>query len=87
MFESSHAGKQLKWSKCHPLPSRMWEATAVVFNNIIHVSGGESPDDFVGRYVFAYHFLENHWKRLPKLEGHSHGIPVAAGGELYIIGG
>ena len=65
----------------------MWGATAVVLNNIIYVSGGESPDDFVGHFVFAYHLLENSWETLPKLQGHSHGIPVVAGGELYVIGG
>ena len=87
MFKSLDARKQIKWRECCPLPSRTWGATAVVLNNIIYVSGGESPDEFAGRYVFAYHFLENRWERLPKLKGHSHGIPVVAGGELYIIGG
>ena len=87
MFKSLDAGKQLKWRECRPLPSRMWGATAVMLNNIIYVSGGKSPDDFVGSYVFAYYLQENRWERLPKLQGHSHGIPVVAGGKLYIIGG
>ena len=65
----------------------MWGATAVVLSNRIYVSGGDSLDEFVGRYVFTYHLLKDNWERLPELKGHRHGIPVIAGGNLYIIGG
>ena len=87
LFESLEGGKQLKWKECRPLPSRMWGATAAVLGNRVYVSGGDSPDEFVGRYVFTYHLLEDRWERLPELKSHRHGIPVVAGGDLYIIGG
>lgn len=78
--------KQLEWRSCATLPAPLVGASAVVLENIIYISGGESPDEFASRYVFAYHFLENVWERLPPLT-HSYGVPVVISDQLVIIGG
>ena len=73
MFQAVKAGaKQLKWRSCATLPAPLVGASAVVLENTIYVSGGECPDELACRYVFAYHFLENRWERLPPLT-HAHG--------------
>ena len=69
------------------MPSKIWRATAVVLGNTVYVSGGESPDEFAIRNVFAYSLLKDQWERLPELKDHSNGIPVVAAAELFVIGG
>lgn len=87
MFQAVKSGsKKLEWRTCATLPAPLVGATAVVLDNVIYVSGGESPDEFASRYVFAYHFLENRWERLPPLN-HSHGVPTVVSNQLVIIGG
>ena len=78
--------KRLEWRTCATLPAPLIGANAVVLENVIYVSGGEGPDEFASRYVFAYHFLENKWTSLPALT-HSHGVPVVVSNQLVIIGG
>ena len=87
MFEAlKETGKELKWRNCCQLPYKMWGASAVVLGNSIYVSGGESQDDISGRYVYAYHLLNNCWEMLPE-PNHSHGVPVVSANKLFIIGG
>lgn len=87
LFQAVKAGnKRLEWRTCATLPAPLVGASAVVLENIIYVSGGESPDEFASRYVFAYHLLENCWQRLPPVT-HSYGVPVVISNRLVIIGG
>ena len=87
MFEAlKESNKELKWRKCHQLPCKMWGASAAVLGNTIYVSGGNSSNDLVGNYVYAYHLLKNSWETLPG-PSHRYGIPVVAANQLYIIGG
>ena len=57
-----------------------------MLDNVIYVSGGDSPDKSASHHVFAYHLLEDHWKRLPALS-HTHGVPVVVDSKLVVIGG
>ena len=87
LFQAVKAGtKQLKWRTCATMPAPLVGANAVVLDNVIYVSGGESQDEFASRYVFAYHLLENRWEQLPQLT-HSHGVPAVISNKLVIIGG
>ena len=80
------ANKELKWRKCCQLPYKMWGASAAVLGNTIYVSGGNSSNNLVGHYVYAYHLLKNFRETLTG-PSHRYGVPVVAANQLYIIGG
>ena len=87
LFQALKSGsKNMKWRTCATLPAPLVDTNAVVLDNVIYVSGGESPDEYASRYVFAYHFLENRWERLPQ-PSHTHGVPIVISNQLVIIGG
>ena len=77
---------ELTWEKCADLPSAMYDASAVLHNEKVHVMAGIAPDGDTVCRVFSYDILSNHWDTLPP-SGHSTGVLQIIDGKLSVIGG
>ena len=77
---------ELTWDKCADLPSPMFDASAVLHNEKVHVMAGGAPDDDTYHYVYTYDIHSNHWDTLPP-PGHAYGVLQIIDGKLSVIGG
>ena len=77
---------ELTWEKCADLPSPMYAASAVLYNEKVHVMACNAPDDDTYDYVYTYDIHSNHWDTLPP-PGHYQGVLQIIDGKLSVIGG